>query len=38
MPVHTVEFRLSTRGDAEIFEITNRVQVAVAEAGVGRRY
>ena len=35
MPVHTVEFRLSTRGDAEIFEITNRVQVAVAEAGVG---
>ena len=35
MPVHTVEFRLSTRGDAEIFEITNRVQLAVAEAGVG---
>jgi secondary thiamine-phosphate synthase enzyme len=34
MPVHTAEFRLSTRGDAEIVEITDRVQAAVAEAGV----
>ena len=35
MPLHTVEFRLSTAGDAEIVDITNRVQVGVAEAGVG---
>ncbi len=34
MPVHTAEFRLSTSGDAEIVEITDRVQSAVAEAGV----
>jgi secondary thiamine-phosphate synthase enzyme len=34
VPVHTAEFRLSTSGDAEIIEITDRVQSAVAEAGV----
>ena len=34
MPVHTSEFRLSTSGDAEIVDITDRVQAAVAEAGV----
>jgi secondary thiamine-phosphate synthase enzyme len=33
--VHTSEFRLSTRGDAEIVDITDRVQAAVAEAAVG---
>ena len=35
MPVHTAEFRLSTSGDAEIVDITHRVQAAVAEAAVG---
>ena len=35
MPVHTAEFRLSTGGNAEIVDITDRVQAAVAEAGVG---
>ena len=35
MPVHTAEFRLSTRGNAEIVDITGRVQAAVVEAGVG---
>jgi secondary thiamine-phosphate synthase enzyme len=35
VPVHTTEFRLSTAGDAEIIEITDRVQAAVTEAGVG---
>ena len=35
MPVHTAEFRLSTSGNAEIVDITDRVQAAVAEAGVG---
>jgi secondary thiamine-phosphate synthase enzyme len=35
MPVHTSELRLSTRGDADIVDITDRVQAAVAEAGVG---
>ena len=35
MPVHTAEFRISTRGDAEIVDITDRVQAAVGEAGVG---
>ena len=34
MPVHTSEFRLSTEGDSEIVDITDRVQAAVAEAGV----
>jgi secondary thiamine-phosphate synthase enzyme len=33
--VHTTEFRLSTGGDSEIVDITDRVQAAVAEAGVG---
>jgi secondary thiamine-phosphate synthase enzyme len=33
--VHTAQFRLSTSGDAEIVDITHRVQAAVAEAGVG---
>jgi secondary thiamine-phosphate synthase enzyme len=32
--VHTAEFRLSTRGDADFVDITDRVQDAVAEAGV----
>ena len=35
MPVHTAEFRLSTSGDGEIVDITDRVQAAVAEAGAG---
>jgi len=35
MPVHTSEFRLSTGGNAEIVDITDRVQAAVVEAGVG---
>jgi secondary thiamine-phosphate synthase enzyme len=35
MPVQTAEFRLSTRGDADIVDITDRVQGAVGEAGVG---
>jgi secondary thiamine-phosphate synthase enzyme len=34
MPLHTVEFRLSTRGDADMVEITDRVQAAVAGADV----
>jgi secondary thiamine-phosphate synthase enzyme len=33
VPVQTSEFRLSTRGDSEIVDITDRVQGAVAEAG-----
>jgi secondary thiamine-phosphate synthase enzyme len=32
--VHTAEFRLSTRGDADFVDITDRVQDAVAEAEV----
>ena len=35
MPVRSSEFRLSTRGDSEIVDITHRVQAAVAEAGAG---
>jgi secondary thiamine-phosphate synthase enzyme len=34
VPVHTAEFRLATSGDAEILDITDRVQAAVAEAAV----
>ena len=34
MPVHTAEFRLSTSGNAEIVDITDRVQAVVVEAGV----
>jgi secondary thiamine-phosphate synthase enzyme len=33
VPVHTSEFRLSTQGDSEIVDITDRVQAAVADAG-----
>ncbi len=32
MPVQTSEFRLSTRGDSEIVDITDRVRAAVAES------
>ena len=32
MPVHTSEFRLSTRGDSEIVDITDRVRAAVADS------
>ena len=32
--MHTTEFRLSTGGDSEIADITDRVQAAVADAGV----
>ena len=35
MTVHTSEFRLSTRGDSDIVDITGRVQAVVAEAGAG---
>jgi secondary thiamine-phosphate synthase enzyme len=35
MPVHIAEFGLSTGGNAEIVDITDRVQAAVAEAGIG---
>ena len=33
--VHTTEFRLSTRGDADVIDITDRVAAAVAEADAG---
>ncbi len=33
MPVHTTETQLSTRGDADIVDITRRVREAVADAG-----
>jgi secondary thiamine-phosphate synthase enzyme len=33
VPVRTSEFRLSTRGDSEIVDITDRVRAAVAESG-----
>jgi secondary thiamine-phosphate synthase enzyme len=33
MPVRTSEFRLATRGDSDIVDITDRVQAAVADAG-----
>jgi secondary thiamine-phosphate synthase enzyme len=32
VPVQTSEFRLSTRGDSEIVDITDRVRAAVAES------
>jgi secondary thiamine-phosphate synthase enzyme len=35
MEVHTTELRLSTRGDADIVDITPGVQGAVEDAGVG---
>ena len=34
MPVHTVELRLSTEGDADVIDITGGVQQVAAEAGV----
>jgi secondary thiamine-phosphate synthase enzyme len=34
MPLHTAELRLSTRGDADMVEITDRVQAVVADAEV----
>jgi secondary thiamine-phosphate synthase enzyme len=34
MPLHTTEFRLSTKGDADMVEITDRVQAVVADAAV----
>ncbi|HEY7150722.1 MAG TPA: secondary thiamine-phosphate synthase enzyme YjbQ [Solirubrobacterales bacterium] len=33
MPVRTSEFRLSTRGDSDIVDITDRVRAEVAESG-----
>src|SRR5215211_4604136 len=33
MPLHTAEFRLSTRGDSDVVDITDRVQAAVAASG-----
>ena len=33
MALHTREFRLSTRGDSDVVDITYRVQAAVAESG-----
>jgi secondary thiamine-phosphate synthase enzyme len=35
VPVQTSEFRLSTGGDSEIIDITDRVRAAVAESGAG---
>jgi len=35
VPIHTIEFRLSTDGDADVVEITERAQAAVTEAGAG---
>ncbi|HSF01651.1 MAG TPA: secondary thiamine-phosphate synthase enzyme YjbQ [Solirubrobacterales bacterium] len=35
MSVHTAEFGLSTGGNAEVVDITDRVQAAVAETRVG---
>jgi len=34
MAVHTSEYRLSTRGDADICDLTGALAVAVAESGV----
>ncbi len=33
MPVHTSELHVSTRGDSDIVDITDRVQGAVSESG-----
>jgi secondary thiamine-phosphate synthase enzyme len=33
MPLHTSDFSLSTRGNSDIVDITDRVQAAVAESG-----
>jgi secondary thiamine-phosphate synthase enzyme len=35
MAVHTDELRLSTRGDADVIDVTTSVQGIVEEAGVG---
>ena len=34
MPVHSAELRFSTRGDADVLDITAELQQAVEEAGV----
>jgi secondary thiamine-phosphate synthase enzyme len=34
VPVRTTELRLSTRGDADVIDITGAVQAAVAESGI----
>jgi secondary thiamine-phosphate synthase enzyme len=34
VPVRTTELRLSTRGDADVIDITGVVQAAVAESGI----
>jgi secondary thiamine-phosphate synthase enzyme len=33
MPVHTAELHVSTRGDSDVVDITDRVQDAVGESG-----
>jgi thiamine phosphate synthase YjbQ (UPF0047 family) len=35
MAVHTAELRLSTRGDADVIDITGEIAAAVAESGIG---
>jgi secondary thiamine-phosphate synthase enzyme len=35
MAVHSGEFRVATRGDADLIDITTEVQAVVAESGVG---
>jgi secondary thiamine-phosphate synthase enzyme len=35
MPVHTADLRLSTGGDGEIVDITDRVQATLTDAGIG---
>jgi secondary thiamine-phosphate synthase enzyme len=35
MAVHTAEIRLSTRGDADVIDITGELAAAVAESGIG---
>ena len=34
MPIHASELRLSTRGDADVVDLTDAVRQAVADAGV----
>ena len=34
MPVHSAQIRLSTGGDADVIDVTNRVQAVIDEAGV----
>jgi secondary thiamine-phosphate synthase enzyme len=33
MPVHTAELHVSTRGDSDVIDITDRVQDAIGESG-----